>query len=186
MAKEIEVIFVEEKKGSFRLGQRKRVKLGYARNYLLPKNYAVVANKENETKIQAIEKKAIKHKEELKKTALAVQKSLNNQKISFKVKSHDEGKLYGSISLNDIVEETNKTFKTEIDKHDLKNIQTIKEIGEYIVSVAIHTEVKINMTVIVEPEEDKKAKAKKTSKKESVKEEASTETDTETTNEETA
>lgn len=184
MAKEIEVIFVEEKKGSFRLGQRKRVKLGYARNYLLPKNYAVVANKENETKIQAIEKKAVKRKEEMQKTALSVQKSLNNQSITFKVKSHDEGKLYGSIGLNDIVAEVNKSFKTEIDKHDLKNIQAIKEIGEYNVNVAIHPEVKINMTVIVEPEEDKKEKAKKASKKESASEEAPKET--ETTNEENA
>ena len=181
MAKEIEVIFIEEKKGSFNLGQKKRVKLGYARNYLLPKNYAVVANKENETKILSIQKKANKRKEEIKKAALSIQNEIDKKTITFKVKSHDEGKLYGSISLNDIVNETNKTYKTTIDKHDLKSVQPLKEIGEYTIPVSIHPEVKITITINVEAEEeqkDKKSTPKKSKKetKEDVTEKGDAET----------
>ena len=168
MAKEVEVIFIKEKKGIFNLGQKKRVKLGYARNYLLPQKYAVVSNKENETKILSIQKKADKRQAELKELALSTQTKLNKKEISFIVKSHDEGKLYGSISVNDIVTEINKKYKTEIDKYDLKAVQAIKEIGIYDITVHIHKDVAIQLVVNVEAEEEKNKKkpTKKDNKKE--------------------
>jgi len=42
MSKDVEVIFSEEKKGQFKIGQRKKVKLGYAQNYLFPQKLAIM------------------------------------------------------------------------------------------------------------------------------------------------
>lgn len=167
MGKVIEVVYIEEKKGLFKLGQKAFVKLGYARNFLLPKKYAILNNKENKTKIDSILVKSSKREKELQKIAIDVEKKLNNQTISFKAKSHDEGKLYGSISINDILEKVNKTFKTELDKYDLKNMQAIKEVGDYTVPVVIHSDVKIAFNIIVESENISQKKTTKSSKKES-------------------
>ncbi len=165
MAKVIEVVYIEEKKGLFKLGQKGFVKLGYARNFLLPKKYAILNNKENKTKIDSILVKSSKREKELQKIAVDVEKKLNNQTITFKAKSHDEGKLYGSISINDILEKVNKTFKTELDKYDLKSMQAIKEVGEYTVPVVIHSDVKITFNIIVESENVTQKKTTKPSKK---------------------
>ena len=167
MGKVIEVVYIEEKKGLFKLGQKAFVKLGYARNFLLPKKYAILNNKENKTKIDSILVKSSKREKELQKIAVDVEKKLNNQTITFKAKSHDEGKLYGSISINDILEKVNKTFKTELDKYDLKNMQAIKEVGEYTVPVVIHSDVKISFNIIVESENVTQKKTTKPSIKES-------------------
>ena len=60
MSQELEVIFVKEKKGSFQLGQVKKVKAGYARNFLFPFDFAVPNTKHYQTQINAIQKKATK------------------------------------------------------------------------------------------------------------------------------
>ena len=167
MGKEIEVIFIEEQKGQFKLGQRKRVKVGYARNFLLPQKYAVLATKENETKINSILKKAETQQKELKKIAEKLKSDIDKKTIHFKVKSHDEGKLYGSISITDIAEKINADFKTSIDKYDLKQLPAIKEIGEYKIPVLIHNDIQIEVTVNVESEnKEKEKKAEKIKKAE--------------------
>ncbi|MBT5215308.1 50S ribosomal protein L9, partial [Candidatus Woesearchaeota archaeon] len=47
MAKEVKVVFVKDLKGNAKLGQMKNVKLGFARNYLVPQGYALTVTKEN-------------------------------------------------------------------------------------------------------------------------------------------
>ena len=56
MSKEIEVVFIKEKKGHFKLGQTKSVKAGYALNYLLPFEWAIRNTKGLKLKIDAIAK----------------------------------------------------------------------------------------------------------------------------------
>lgn len=179
MAKELEVIFTEDRKGKFMMGQKKRVKLGYARNYLFPQNLAVLLTPENESRIASIEKKAEAKLQERQKVAQDVQAKLDGKTVNFKQKTHDEGQLYGSVSPQDVAELCNRDFETEIDKFDLNMITSIKEIGSYEAKVAIHPEVKITLTVVVEsenekPVEKKPAKEEATEATEDVEEEAET------------
>ncbi len=159
MAKEIEVVFIEEKKGFFKLGQRKAVKPGYALNYLLPYKWAVRNTPENKTKIDAIGKKAQKHQEELKVKAEALNKTLKKAEIVFTEKVHDDTKLYGSIKVTDIVTKLNKDYKVELDKYDIQLAAPIKEIGEYPISIIVHQDIPLSLTVQVLKEEEKKKKA---------------------------
>ena len=155
MAKELIVIFTEDRKGKFLMGQKKRVKFGYARNYLFPQNLAVRLTPENENRITSIEKKASVKLNERKVQADAVKEKLNKQTVTFKQKTHDQGDLYGSVTTQDVADLCNKQFGTEIDKHDLNLITAIKEIGTYEAKVAIHPEVKILLTVEVLSENEK-------------------------------
>lgn len=186
MAREVEVLFIKDKKGFFNIGERKKVKPGYFWNYLLPQEFALLYSKHNQTKIAAVEKKAEKKLLELKKKADEVSTTLANKTINFHVKSHDMGKLYGAISLSDIAKEINKQFKTELDKYDIKGISSIKEVGEYKVNIGIHASVQIIVNVIVtsdEMEEVKKAESKR--KKAVEKEKSNTEDKVEVADEET-
>jgi large subunit ribosomal protein L9 len=170
MGKELEVIFTEDKKGYFRIGQKKNVPLGYARNFLFPRNLAVLVTPQNEQRITSIEKKAQTHLANLKKTALELKEKLDNQVLTLEHKVHDEGKLYGSVAASDIASELSRNFEVTIDKHDIKLAAPIRELGEYSIAITVHQEVSIQVKVIVKEEEEKKeekkvSKSKKRSKK---------------------
>lgn len=169
MSQDIEVVFVKEKKGFFKLGQKKNVKAGYARNYLFPFNFAVPNTKEYKTKIDSIDKKASKRQVEIKKEAKDVEKVINNKTIEFQAKVHDETQLYGSISTSDLLDKLNKEFKLSLDKHDIKGYIPVKQTGSYKIVVTIHNDISINFNLEVSAlkEEEKKASTKKEAKKKS-------------------
>ncbi|RAP33106.1 50S ribosomal protein L9 [Candidatus Marinamargulisbacteria bacterium SCGC AAA071-K20] len=147
MSKVIEVIFTETKKGQFQIGQQKFVKAGFARNYLLPQSLAVLVSNENSQKIKSLQKKADKKQEDLKIAAESIKGQINGKEISFNVKTHDEGKLYGSISAQDIADEINKSYKTVLDKYDIGISSAIKDAGVEKLSIKIHKDVPIQITV---------------------------------------
>jgi large subunit ribosomal protein L9 len=171
MSREVEVVFIKSKKGSFTIGETKLVKPGYAFNYLFPYEFAVLNSPQNRTLIASIGKKAKKNDEETKATAEQVNTSLNGKTIVFQAKSHDEGKLYGSISVNDIVSKLNIDYETQLDKHDIKGFSPIKEIGTYNLNIVIHKDISTPITVIVEKDETESPEVKKlnSSKSESAK-----------------
>jgi len=121
---------------------------GYARNYLLPKGIAIVADKKNLTKIEkqreAILKRAAKMKEEYE--ALASQ--LSALDIEIPVKVGEEEKLYGSVTNLDIakaVEE--KGF--QIDRKKIVMEEPIKALGEYEIPVKLSPDVTATLNIKV-------------------------------------
>lgn len=167
MSKDVEVIFSEEKKGQFKIGQRKKVKLGYAQNYLFPQKLAIMVSHENENHIQTVQTKATAHHEHLKENAQDVKSKIDGQTITAVHKVHDDIKLYGSVSTQDIAQMLNDTLNVTVDRYDIRLPQPIKTVGVYTVDVVIHEEIKITINVDVQAEavkEDNKNKKKKTTR----------------------
>ena len=164
MSKEVNIIFIEQEKGQFNIGEEKKVKLGYA-NYLVKHNLAVINSEQNRIYIDSVKKKAKKHQDEIKKTAEAVYSKVNGKKVSFTHKVHDGNKLYGSVSAQDIATQINSEFDVNIDRFDVKVIQSFKEVGSYSVDIKIHNDVDIKITVDVKAEPEKTDTKKKTKTK---------------------
>ncbi len=157
MAKELEVVFTEDRKGQFKMGQKKSVKLGYARNFLFPQKLAIPFTREHELHIKRVKKEANVKLEAARAGAEDVHGKANGLVLKFVKKSHDGENLYGSVTPADVASELNKNYETELDKFDLKMLSAIKSIGEYSVSVDIHPEVRTKLSVIVEAEIDEEA-----------------------------
>lgn len=166
MGKTIEVLFKQTKKGAFQIGQRKWVRAGYARNYLFPFDLAVEYSDKNQVVNGDIEKKAQAKQAELKGIAETVQKAIHEQTLTFKAKSHDGGKLFGSVAIQDILSELNRNHEVTLDKYDIDLRTPIKQAGDYLVPVVIHPEVKIVLNVTVIGEEEKKKVSKYASRAE--------------------
>jgi large subunit ribosomal protein L9 len=135
------------------MGEIKDVKRGLARNYLLPKKLAVEATAGNikiwDQKQRIVEKHQIKRKEDAENLSAGLQALT----CSIKVKVGDEGKLFGSVTTQNISDElAAKGFK--ISKKDIVLDSPIKEIGSYDIAVKIHPEVKASVKVEVENEEE--------------------------------
>ncbi|NIP37770.1 MAG: 50S ribosomal protein L9 [Candidatus Dadabacteria bacterium] len=134
------------------MGEIKDVKRGLARNYLLPKNLAVEATPGNvkvwNQKQRIIEKHQIKRKEDAESLA----GNLSSVTCTIKVKVGEEGKLFGSVTTQNISDDLAlKGYK--ISKKDIVLDASIKETGTYDVPVKIHPEVSASIKVVVESEE---------------------------------
>ncbi|MDR2665964.1 MAG: 50S ribosomal protein L9 [Endomicrobium sp.] len=136
-----------------RQGEIKNVAAGFARNYLVPKSLAMEANTRN-LKIWERERvKLEKQREELIDKARKFASKMETSKFVAKVKIGGNGKIFGSITTLNLV----KIFKNngfEIKKHDIFLSNSIKEIGDYEISVRLHPEViaKTKLSVISEKE----------------------------------
>ncbi len=131
------------------------VKNGYARNYLLPKSYAVIATPSNlkiwENEKVARDRKIAKSTEKATEQAKVI--SANVYEIVVKV--GDEGKLYGSVTTQDISTAIEEKTKIAIDRRKIHLEEQIKTVGEYTAVVKIYKDVKAEVKVVVKSEEEK-------------------------------
>ena len=124
---------------------------GYARNYLLPKGFALEATTQNmkllETRRKKIEAKRLRAKEE----AEGLKQKMEALELCFTQKAGEEGKLYGSVTAIDIAEELEKQGIV-VDRRKIVLDKPIKEVGEFEVKVKVYPEVTATLKVKVEAE----------------------------------
>ncbi|MEN8227201.1 MAG: 50S ribosomal protein L9 [Bacteroidota bacterium] len=121
------------------------VKNGYARNYLIPKGYAINAT-EQAKKVHAEILRQRAHKEEqLKEAALKMAEELKKVSLTIGAKTSTKGKIFGSVNTIQIAEAlTEKGFEVERKTISIKD-DLIKEIGNYSATVKLHKEVLVDI-----------------------------------------
>lgn len=157
----MEVILLERVESLGGMGEKVRVKPGYARNYLLPQGKALRATAENlayfESQRAALEKLNSEKRAEAEKVA----KQLTGLKVSMIRNAAEGGQLYGSVTARDIAEAINAAGKAQVDRQMVVVNQNFKTIGLFQVPVVLHPEVKIDVTInVARSEEEAKIQAK--------------------------
>jgi large subunit ribosomal protein L9 len=132
-------------------GEIVRVRAGYARNYLLPRNLAVEATAGNVKGIEAERAALLKKEANERATAEGQSKQMGNLVLEFKRKAGEQGALYGSVTSMDVAEAL-KDRGYEIDRHRIHLREPLKRVGEYAVPIRLHREVTIDLQVKVVPE----------------------------------
>ena len=129
-------------------GEIVRVKAGYARNYLLPRNLAVEATANNVRQIEG-EKAALAKREAKERSTAELQASqLQKLTLKFERKVGEAGVLYGSVTSMDIAHALNEQGY-EIDRRKIVLREPIKRFGNYTVPVRLHREVTLELPVQV-------------------------------------
>ena len=144
----MEVIFIKDIKNQGKKGQIKKVKDGYAENYLIKNGYAVKKTKENLTKLNHEQAKKAKEDEQNKKIAEDLSKKLSNVTLEFKVKTGAGDKVFGSISIKQIKDELlNQGYKIEKNQIEIPN--TIQSLGFHNININLYpgitTKVKVHV-----------------------------------------
>ncbi len=137
-----------DKLGSF--GDVINVKDGYAKNYLMPNGFAILATPGNIKQSEILKKSKIKAEAKNIKEATGIANELDGTKLIFKVKSSAEGKLYGSITNKDIAEKILSFKKIEVDRKKIELEDTLKETGVYEIEIKLYKDIKCNVTVSIE------------------------------------
>ncbi len=132
-------------------GEIVKVKAGYARNFLLPRNMATLATKGNIRQIEQ-EKAALLRKASAEKATAELQADqLKDLSLSFERKAGEEGALFGSVTSMDIAEAI-QAKGYEIDRRKLVMKDAIKHTGDYTVGWKLHREVVVQIPVTVTAE----------------------------------
>jgi large subunit ribosomal protein L9 len=145
----MKVILQENVEGLGYLGDVLTVAKGYARNYLLPRKKAVVAEERQVKQLQHIKRqtdqKAKKELETLGETG----KNLSKISLTFEVQTGKDDKLFGSVTSKDVAEKLT-ALGVEVDRKKIHLPQPLKELGTFSVAVKLHRDVvpKISVTLV--------------------------------------
>jgi large subunit ribosomal protein L9 len=148
----MKIILIETIEALGTVGDEVTVAKGYARNYLIPQNKAVLATPGNRKLVQKDKKKLEIKALHDKNQAEAQAQSLQGVVCSVAAKVSEEDRLYGSVSARDIWDQL-VAQGVDLDKKTILLSEPIKKLGSYLVPVQLHPEVKPEITVKVVAEE---------------------------------
>jgi large subunit ribosomal protein L9 len=142
----VELILLQRVEKLGQMGERVKVKPGFARNYLLPQKKALRASKENLARFEEqraqLEAQNLKRREEAERVAERV----GGLSVVIIRQAGESGSLYGSVSARDIADATTEAGLT-IDRQQVVLEHPIKSLGLSPVRVVLHPEVSIRVTV---------------------------------------
>jgi large subunit ribosomal protein L9 len=147
----MKVILKSDVKDLGRIGEVVNVKDGFARNFLMPKGFAVEANTKNLKEFENEKSKIMAMAKKLKTGAEGLAGRIADTKIIIKAKAGEEDKLFGSVTAMDIAEAL-KAQGIEVDKKKIHLDEPIKRLGDYTVSIKLMTDVASDLAVQVVPE----------------------------------
>ncbi|MDR3071294.1 MAG: 50S ribosomal protein L9 [Endomicrobium sp.] len=132
-----------------RQGEVKEVSPGYARNYLIPQNFAMEATSENLKVWERERAKLEKQREDIISAMKEVASKMEKVEFHAKVKIGENGKIFGSITAANI----SKIFEDngfKVNKRNVLLAENIKGLGDYEINVRLHPEVtaKVKFSVV--------------------------------------
>ncbi|HPE72534.1 MAG TPA: 50S ribosomal protein L9 [Candidatus Competibacter sp.] len=143
----MEIILLEKIANLGGLGDRIKVKPGYARNFLIPKGKATEATSANLARFEARRAELERVAAELLAKAKARAEQLAELIVTLSVKTGSEGRLFGSVGAADIANAVSAAG-IELQKHEIRlSTGSIRQIGEYDVDLLLHPEVKTQIRV---------------------------------------
>ena len=148
----MKVILLDNIKGVGKKDEVINASDGYARNFLFPKKLAVEANAENMAKLKAKQDSRSHKKEMEKEDAKKIVEKLKTIRPKMKIKTGENGKVFGGVTAKDISEILNKDYNINIDKKKIDLKESIKTLGVTKVSVKLYEGVIGEITVDIIPE----------------------------------
>ena len=143
----MQVILLESLNNLGKAGEVVAVKDGYAKNYLIPQNKAIIANKTNLADLKNRISKINSDNDIRIAEAKSIRENLDGKTYEVQIEANDEGVLYGSINQQQIIQLiSNETNNINADS---VVVPQIKNIGEYSVTIRLYEEISATITLSV-------------------------------------
>ena len=153
----MEVILLERVAKLGHMGEVVRVKDGYARNFLLKRGKALRATTDNRSRFEGMKAELEANNIKAKGEATKVAEKIDGRNVVVLRQASETGQLFGSVSVRDII----AAFEAEgvtIARSQVMLDAPIKTIGKHTISIAVHPEVEVNVTVTVARSADEAAR----------------------------
>lgn len=146
----MKVILKQDIKGVGKKDQIINAADGYAKNFLFPRNLAVPADQGNMNNLKAKKESENYRKGEDLKASKALAEKMKEIQVIFKVKTGENGRLFGAITAKEIAETLKKDFNIVVDKRKVMLSESIKTPGTTIVDIKLNEGVIAKLKVVVE------------------------------------
>jgi large subunit ribosomal protein L9 len=127
-----------------------KVAPGYARNYLYPQRLAIPLTQANRRHIEALKRKRAEREAHEFNTMTELAKGVQKLICVLKVKTGEDGKMFGSVTSGMIADELKHQFDISLDKKKIHLEHPIKAIGDYEIELHLHADVKSTLKVHVQ------------------------------------
>jgi large subunit ribosomal protein L9 len=148
----MEVILREDVEKVGARGALVKVADGYARNFLLPKRFAVLATSSNKKIVEQEREGHLRREAKLKNESEDLAKLMTNVTLTFRQKVGENNHLFGSVTAKDIADAL-EAQKFHIERRKIQLDEPIRTVGEHEVTLRLHRDVATHIKVIVEPEQ---------------------------------
>ena len=154
----MKVVFLEDAPGAH-IGDIKEVKNGYARNFLLPRGMALPATTSFVERAQARARAEQRRQVALDTEAQTLVERVGAQPLTMHARVGDTGRLYGSITAQDIAQALSERAGREVERRMIELAEPIRQVGEHTVRLRLTRNVSTTVQVNVEPiaEEEQEA-----------------------------
>ena len=165
-----EVLLVKPVEGLGGEGDQVKVRAGYARNYLLPRDVAVPVTKANRKQVESLKKRRAEREAHELSGAQELGKKLEKTSLAFAVTTGEGGKMFGAITAADIHDKLVAAGFT-IDRKRIHLHTPVKTLGKHTVKVKLHADVSVELSFDVvsenpiEPSAEEKAAEEKKNRK---------------------
>lgn len=144
----MKVILKENLENLGHIGDVVKVAPGYARNYLLPKGYAIEATEKNAKALDHAKRQLEYKRNKILEQAKAFAARIESLTLSIVHQAGEEGKLFGAVTNMELAEQL-KAQGIDMDRKKIVLAEPIKQIGEYTASVKVHPDVAATLKVVV-------------------------------------
>ena len=146
----MKVILLQDVKGKGKKGQLLEVSDGYARNFMLPRKIAIEATTDAVNTMKMNDKATQERIAREKAEAMEISKTLRGLTVVVKAKGGGAGRLFGSITNQEIADALKAQSGIELDKRKIVISDTIKTVGTYTVTCKLGYEITAPLTVKIE------------------------------------
>lgn len=145
----MKVLLLQDVKGTGKKDQIVNVSDGFARNYLFPKKWAVEATTATVRGAQKKQEAEDKREQERKDEAMEKGRELSEKTVTLQVRAGEKGRLYGSVTTQEIADALKAQHGIEVDKRKIDLNQPIRQVGEVTATIKLYPGVTIEMKVLV-------------------------------------
>ncbi len=146
----MKVILVKDVKGLGAANAVVEVSPGHARNFLLPRGLAAEATPANLARLAATRAKEARDAFRLRESARVAAERLSGARVSVRAKAGDSGRLFGSVTAQDVADAIVANFGIEVDRRRIALDEPFKTLGEHEVELRLHPDVTVTVQVLVE------------------------------------
>ena len=149
----MQVLLLKDVEGLGQVGEIKKVADGYARNYLIPRDFAVLATPGSVKQVKRHQQAEVSRQAKALSEAQALAQLLDGEIVTFQARAGEEDRLYGSITSANIAEALEENVDHEVDRRKIDLEEPLKELGTHAVTVRLAPEAEAKVTVVIEREE---------------------------------
>ena len=122
---------------------------GYGRNFLIKKGLAMEGTGGKLREWEENQKSKKNREAKMERAAIEAKKKIGGKKVTVSMNAGEEGRLFGSVTASQIAEALKAQHHVEIDKHDIKLNEQIKQVGMYPFKIRLHTGIEAELTLEV-------------------------------------